>query len=250
MCHHLDSRPPAAPVASSPVAAHGRLDLTATDGAPLAAYLATPTAPNGSSVLVLPDVRGLHPFYEHLTTELAGLGFTALAVDYYGRTAGAPPRGPEFDGMAHLDLLRSAHVDADVDSAAAELRDRTPGPLYTLGFCLGGVHSWRQATRDLDLAGAIGFYGALRFFDAPATDVRAPLLMLLAGQDEATAPAEFDAFAADLDAAGRPYARYVYPGAPHSFFDRSAAEWSDACTDAWRQILAFTGQPSTPGPRQ
>ena len=30
-----------------------------------------------------------------------------------------------------------------------------------------------------------------------------------------------------------------YAGAPHSFFDRSFAEWEDACSDAWRQMLAF-----------
>ena len=33
----------------------------------------------------------------------------------------------------------------------------------------------------------------------------------------------------------------VYDGAPHSFFDRSFAELQDACADAWRRILSFTG---------
>jgi carboxymethylenebutenolidase len=31
----------------------------------------------------------------------------------------------------------------------------------------------------------------------------------------------------------------IYPGAPHSFFDRTAAEHQEASSDAWRQILAF-----------
>jgi carboxymethylenebutenolidase len=31
----------------------------------------------------------------------------------------------------------------------------------------------------------------------------------------------------------------VYPGAPHSFFDRSFVEHKEACDDAWHQVLAF-----------
>jgi carboxymethylenebutenolidase len=31
----------------------------------------------------------------------------------------------------------------------------------------------------------------------------------------------------------------IYPGAPHSFFDRTAADNADASADAWHQIRAF-----------
>jgi carboxymethylenebutenolidase len=31
----------------------------------------------------------------------------------------------------------------------------------------------------------------------------------------------------------------TYPGAPHSFFDRTFAEHEDACADAWRRVLGF-----------
>jgi carboxymethylenebutenolidase len=31
----------------------------------------------------------------------------------------------------------------------------------------------------------------------------------------------------------------VYPGAPHSFFDRRYEQFADACEDAWRRVLAF-----------
>ena len=32
---------------------------------------------------------------------------------------------------------------------------------------------------------------------------------------------------------------HVYPGAPHSFFDRRFEQYADACEDAWRRMLAF-----------
>ena len=39
----------------------------------------------------------------------------------------------------------------------------------------------------------------------------------------------------------------VYEGAPHSFFDRSFAEYAKECDDAWRRVLGFiaTGDPKT-----
>jgi len=39
----------------------------------------------------------------------------------------------------------------------------------------------------------------------------------------------------------------TYPGAPHSFFDRTAADHKDACDDAWRRALGFikTGDPAS-----
>jgi carboxymethylenebutenolidase len=35
----------------------------------------------------------------------------------------------------------------------------------------------------------------------------------------------------------------VYPGAPHSFFDRTFAQYREECDDAWTRILKFIGGP-------
>jgi carboxymethylenebutenolidase len=51
---------------------------------------------------------------------------------------------------------------------------------------------------------------------------------------------EFEAFAERVRGHGTEVEMHVYDGAPHSFFDRSFAEWHDACADAWRRILDFT----------
>ena len=42
-----------------------------------------------------------------------------------------------------------------------------------------------------------------------------------------------------LTDAGVEHETVVYEGAPHSFFDRSFAEWKDAGEDSWRRILGF-----------
>jgi carboxymethylenebutenolidase len=60
VCHSDDSRPPAPP-ALGRVAEHGPVELTAADGTVFAAYRAMPGDPNGRNMVILPDVRGLHP---------------------------------------------------------------------------------------------------------------------------------------------------------------------------------------------
>jgi len=239
MCHSTDSRPPAPPVAGE-VAAHGPLTLTASDGAEFLAHHAVPATPNGRKIVLLPDVRGVHAFYRDLTRGFAEAGFETVAIDYYGRTAGLGERDDMFDWESHLPQVQSGDVAKDVAAARDFLGE---GPVFTVGFCFGAGQSWRLSAAGPGLAGVIGFYGLPKLVEDVVQDLRTPMLLLLAGEDVATSRTEFDAFTGELDAVGVPYEQHVYAGAPHSFFDRSYAEWGEACDDAWRRILAFT-QPS------
>ncbi|MEV4568428.1 dienelactone hydrolase family protein [Nonomuraea sp. NPDC049419] len=235
MCHSTDSRPPAPPVRGE-VAAHEQIELTAADGNRFLAYRAEPAQPNGRSMVILPDIRGLHPYYRDLAVRFAEAGFRTIAIDYFGRTAGLGDRGDDFPFRPHVDQLTSDHVRADALAATRAL----DGPVFTVGFCLGGAQSLRQAAEGNGLAGGIGFYPTLRFVEPPESGPGAPLLMLLGGADRATSREQSAAYEAALDRAGTPYEKHVYPGAPHSYFDRSYAEWTEVCQDSWRRILDFT----------
>ena len=67
----------------------------------------------------------------------------------------------------------------------------------------------------------------------------APVLMLVAGADQATPVSESQAFAARLTDAGKDVELHVFDGAPHSFFDRSFAQHAADCADAWERIKSF-----------
>ena len=67
------------------------------------------------------------------------------------------------------------------------------------------------------------------------------MLGLFGGADQAIPGEAVDGFRAALAAAGVANEIVVYPGAPHSFFDRRAEEHADASADAWRQMLGFVG---------
>jgi carboxymethylenebutenolidase len=214
--------------------------LTAADGTPLTAFGATPADPRGVSVVILPDVRGLHPYYRDLTVRFAEAGYDALAIDYFDRMVGHGERGDDFEYRPLVDRIDAATVAADVRVAADSLAARGAGPTFTVGFCYGGGLSWRMSATVPDLAGVIGFYGRLALATEVVDEMRAPVLMLLGGADQATPAEAFDAFADRLHERDVPHEKYVYDGAPHSFFDRSYAEWADACADAWHRIVAFT----------
>jgi carboxymethylenebutenolidase len=244
MCHDHDSRPPASP-RSGDVAERGVLTLTAADGTDFSAAYAAPAVPAGAGVVILPDVRGLHPFYVALAEEFARAGLPTVAIDWFGRTAGVAEggvRGAEFEWRSHVEAATPEGMDADIAAAIAYLHERAGAelPVVTVGFCLGGSLSWRQAGGDLDLAGCVGFYGRPAVVGDAATRAHLPTVMLIAGADAATPVADQLALADTMRAAGADVDAVVYEGAPHSFFDRAFGEWADACRDAWAHILALT----------
>jgi carboxymethylenebutenolidase len=244
MCFELDSVPPV-PVLAGAAVSHDDLVLASSDGATFAAFEASPDEPTTIGIVVLPDVRGLYRFYEELALRFAERGYRAIAIDYFGRTAGVAKRDDEFEYMEHVRRTTSAGVQADVAAAVAHLRAQGVESLFTVGFCFGGRNSWLAAASGHGLAGAVGFYGmpGVRN-DEPgptqrAAEIAAPILALQAG-DDANITAEHNAeFDRALTAAGVEHEVVVYAGAPHSFFDRKQEEFGEASDDAWRRTLAF-----------
>ncbi len=251
MCYDTDARPPLPPIRGSALDAR-ELSLTSADGTVVAAYAARAATPSGAGIVVLPDVRGLHPFFEELVLRFAEAGVDAIAIDYFSRTAGTERRGPDFDHNAHIPLTRHETLNADIAAAAAYLRSPNGGAverLYTVGFCFGGRLSFLQAASGIGAAGVIGFYGwptgsNRAGLPAPADEApqfACPVLAIWGGADQAIGPDAVQAFDAAMDSAGKQHRTVVYPGAPHSFFDRAAGEQVSASDDAWREVLGFMG---------
>src|SRR6187397_733570 len=159
MCFDLDSAPPIAPISGAAVS-HDDLVLEAADGNRFAAFAATPDEPAHTGVVILPDVRGLYRFYEELALRFAERGIAAVAIDYFGRTAGTEKRGEDFEYMEHVAQTTPEGVQADVGAAVESLRQSGSSSIFTVGCCFGGRNSWLSAAGGHGLAGAIGFYGS------------------------------------------------------------------------------------------
>jgi carboxymethylenebutenolidase len=244
MCHDSDSRPPAPP-RTGDVAERGTLTLASADGTEFSAAYAAPAAAARTGVVILPDIRGLHPYYVALAERFAEAGLPAVAIDLFGRTAGVCPdpgtREEGFDWKTHVPRTTPEGIDADVTAAIGYLRKRAGAglPVIVVGFCFGGSHAWRLAAGELDLAGTAGFYGRPALVGDAASRATLPTVMLIAGDDKATPVAEQLRLADAMRAAGADVDAVVYDGAPHSFFDRASGEWAEACADAWEHVLAL-----------
>lgn len=249
MCYDDQAQPPIPPGDGG--AAHGADGvLTSSDGTQFAAYTATPVQPSGAAaVLIYPDVRGLHQFYKDLALRFAEAGVPAVAIDYFGRTAGLTSRAASFEFMPHVQQVRMDTFGADVQTALgsmhAQFGDDTP--IYVVGFCMGGTLALLTGTdRAFGFAGLVPFYAGLsRDFGGAGTvldnadKVRYPVLGLFGGADAGIPIDEVEQLDQRLDATGVAHEIVVYPDAPHSFFDRRATEFAAASADAWQRILGF-----------
>jgi carboxymethylenebutenolidase len=244
VCFELDSLPPV-PIIAGAAVAHRDLELQAGDGNRFAAFLAEPDDGKGVGVVILPDVRGLYRFYEELALRFAERGYHALAIDYFGRTAGVEKRGEDFEYMPHVDQTTQEGIQADVAAAVEHLRTSTRA-IFTVGFCFGGRNSWLAAASGHGVTGAVGFYGrpgeGRDGSPGPidrAGEIEAPILGLMGGADQGIPVSDVDAFDEALTAAGVEHDLVIYDGAPHSFFDRKYEEYADDSEDAWRRTLEF-----------
>ena len=255
MCFEFDARPPALPadLERAPIAGGAGvelLELRSADGTPFSAAFAESPVGAESGVVILPDVRGLYPFYIELAERFAVAGHHAITIDYFGRTAGLGPRGEDFDYMPHVMRTTAEGVEADLEAALTALRERT-GALggVTVGFCFGGLYSLLAATsRDRDLDGVVAFYGLLdgtRFgIEGPlqrVNEIRLPVLGLYGGADTSIPVEQVREFDEHLSELGVEHEIEIYDGAPHSFFDKRCDEFAEACEDAWRRMLGFIG---------
>jgi carboxymethylenebutenolidase len=249
MCFDLDSHPPIAPIAGGALD-QASLVLTGADGNRLLAFRARASEPSGAGIVILPDVRGLHPYYEELALRFAEAGIDALAIDYFGRTAGLDTsRDDRFEYRAHVDQTTWAGLANDVRAGVAEVRSDATRvtTLFIVGFCFGGRLAYDAATLGLDATGTIGFYGRTlgehpSGMPVPvdvAASMRGDILGLFGGADQAIPPEAVAAFDTALRDAGVAHRLVTYDGAPHSFFDRKAADFADASTAAWAEVLGF-----------
>ncbi|MGI8518884.1 MAG: dienelactone hydrolase family protein [Acidimicrobiia bacterium] len=250
MCFDYDATPP---IVAGAATDHRDLVLTADDGNLFLAYEAFASQGGATGVVVLPDVRGIFPFYTQLADRFAEQGHDAVTIDYFGRTAGREPRGEDFPFRDHVEKTTFEGVRLDVAAAVARLRETSKDRrIFTIGFCFGGSNSWHQGANGHGLAGAIGFYGVPGRAWPPgaptsivaAAEMTCPVLALIGGDDESIPPEMVEEFDAALTAAGVEHEIKVYENAPHSFFDRKQEQFQSESEDAWRRTLDFIAKHS------
>ena len=137
--------------------------LSAADGHRLDAFTVAPAAPAKGTVVVLPEIFGVNGHIQSVATDLAQLGYAAIAPALFDRVQKNVNLGYDQGGVEQGIRLKSAvpveHALLDVAAALAHAGDARSA--VVLGFCWGGTLAWLSAAK-LPVPAVIRHRGAHR----------------------------------------------------------------------------------------
>jgi carboxymethylenebutenolidase len=194
-------------------------------------FMALPTAASQwPGVVVLHEANGISPQLLRFCQRLAGEGYGVIAPDLFFRVGGSESGDfATLMGSLERDLTR-----ADIAAASDLLRRAGASSVGVMGFCMGGLLTYRTALAGDGFGAAVGFYGAGT--SAELGEPACPTLLLFGADDPYIATADIAAVRA------RHPETVVYLEASHGFMrDGSTSYNQDAATDAWSRMLGFFG---------
>jgi dienelactone hydrolase len=176
-------------------------------------------------ILVVHEWWGHNEYARERARMLAGLGYTALAVDMYGdgKRAEHPDDAGKFSAAVRQNMASATQRFV----AARQLLQKHPtvdaDHIAAIGYCFGGGIVLEMARQGLDLDAVVSFHGTLAT-DKPAAPgvVKARILVCDGADDKFVTPEQIQAFLKEMKAAGADYTFISYPGAKHSFTNPGA----------------------------
>jgi carboxymethylenebutenolidase len=203
-------------------------------------YLAVPDTGSGPGLIVIQEWWGLTDHIADVTNRFAREGFVALAPDLYGgrTTHDAAEAGTLMSELPPDKAVTELSGAVDYLLAQPSVTSSTVG---VIGFCMGGLFALHLAAEANGKVGAVvTFYGTFSG-DEDFGRVQAPVLAIVAGQDEHTPP---DQARAVLDTVSGPVDVQVYD-AGHAFFNDEnllGTYDEDLARRAWSQAVDFLRQ--------
>ena len=137
--------------------------------------------PNSPVVYIIQDWNGVDAHEEGVVEKLAHQGYTAFAIDIYGK--GVRPRNA-MDCSAESGKYY-ANSDLYMKRIAEGVKAfPTTGKKFFIGYCFGGTGVLEYARRNLGATGVISIHGGLtRLSKNPASKVNAKVLVLHGADD-------------------------------------------------------------------
>ena len=220
---------------SGPVTAGAKIVETfvtySADGVTMKGFLAYDGNVKGRrpGVLIVHEWWGQTEYVRERARMLAGMGYTALAVDMYGngKVALHPQDADAFSSalMEHFDTARARFLAAmDV---LKKQRTVKHGKIAAIGYCFGGGVVLNMARQGTDLKGVASFHGSLAAVKParPGT-VKARIMVFSGGDDRFVTKEQVAAFEREMKEAGADYQVFSYPGAMHSFTNPEADQYA------------------------
>jgi carboxymethylenebutenolidase len=159
------------------------LQLTAADGFTFPAYVARPAGPARGTVVVVQEIFGVNAHIRAVANSYAAHGYVAIAPATFHRVQAGVNLGytPEdiSTGIALKAFVEALPVPGVLqDIAAAVAYAAQFGKVGLVGYCWGGLLTWRAACTVSGIAASVPYYGG--GMTAPAEVARSPLCPVLA----------------------------------------------------------------------
>lgn len=196
-------------------------------------------------VIVIHEIYGLSDWIRAVADQLAADGFIAVAPDLL---TGRGPEGGGTDSFADRDAVTKAVRELDAEFVTTALNatrvygnslPASNGKFATIGFCWGGAVSFRYATEQPELAGAVVYYGTTP--ESGYERIQAPVLGIFAENDarvNATIPRALE----QMEAHEKAIDNFIYPGAGHGFLRQQTGQEGanlKASQQAWPETVRF-----------
>jgi len=140
------------------------INLTAKDGFSFPAYVAEPAGTPKGAIVVIQEIFGVNSHIRSVADGYAAAGYLAIAPATFERVKPGVDLGYNAETMTEGGALKSAvealpapgvmqDIQAAVDYAAKS------GKVGIVGYCYGGLLTWRAAESVTGLAVAVPYYG-------------------------------------------------------------------------------------------
>ena len=217
------------------------IDLKAADGFVFPAYVAAPPGRPKAGIVVLQEIFGVNSHIRSVTDGYAAQGYQAVAPATFHRVKPGVDIGYTPDDMsagmalkAAVEVLPAPGVMQDIQAAIEHASQA--GKVGIVGFCWGGLLTWRSACTLDGLSAAVPYYGGgMTTPDEVARRPKVPVLAHFGDQDQWIS---LDSVAAFKKA--HPEVEVHLYQADHGFnCDQRGSYNADAARQARERTLAF-----------
>lgn len=220
------------------------LDLKAADGFAFPAYVAQPAGAAKGGIVVLQEIFGVNSHIRAVADSYAAEGYLAVAPATFHRVKAGVDSGYSPDdtsaGMAlkaAVEVLPAPGVLQDIQAAIEHAGQA--GKVGIVGFCWGGLLTWRAACTLQGLSAAVSYYGGgMTTPDEIARQPKVPVMAHFGDQDHWISLDSVEAFKkahADVEV-------HVYH-ANHGFnCDQRGSYDAESAKLARERTLAFFGK--------
>jgi carboxymethylenebutenolidase len=167
------------------------INLTSADGFGFSAYVAQPEGTPKAAIVVLQEIFGVNSHIQSVTDRFAAQGYLAIAPATFERVKTGVELGytdadmtTGFGFKTAVDALPGQGVMSDVQAAIDYAARTSGGKVGVIGFCWGGLLTWRAACMLEGLSAAAPYYGGgMTAEDEIARTPKCPVMAHFGDQD-------------------------------------------------------------------